>query len=97
MTYHLHFSQAYPPPDIQIRDHFLSFQQLPTDDVRQRFMIFFQALFVEVNAELPNLSSKGESIQSAWYRYLNAGETPVRVGILRKTLYDRVVTLAESV
>ena len=60
-------------------------------------MIFFQALFAVVTEELPTKSPKGESLQSAWYQHLNAGETPVRVGIERTTLYDRVVTAAKSV
>lgn len=92
-----YISQAYPPADTQIRDHFLSFKHLPTDDVKQRFMIFFQALFAVVTAGLPTNLPQGESIQSVWYRDLSAGETPLRVGTSRTTLYDQVITHAKSV
>jgi hypothetical protein len=60
-------------------------------------MIFFQALFIIVAAELSMELPKRESIQSAWCQHLSAGETPVRVGILRTRIYDRVVLLAKSV
>jgi len=59
-------------------------------------MIFFQALFVIVAEELSKLP-KGQSIQSAWYHHLSAGETSVKVGIPRTNLYDQVVALAKLV
>ena len=91
-----YISQVYPPPDTQIRDH-LSFINQPTNVVKQRFMIFLRALFFEVTKALAKLDSlNGESIQSAWFRYSNAGETYQGVSSAG-TFMTRLLSFANSV
>ncbi|CUA67106.1 hypothetical protein RSOLAG22IIIB_13255 [Rhizoctonia solani] len=93
-----HHKKTYPPPDINIREYFVTRRTKSNTEQQAAYAIFMRELFNETLKSLSNLprGSTGAQLARTWADHLAEGAGEEVVGINRKKLYDDVVQAAED-